>query len=437
MKDEKEQKRKRTWFDAFGKIFRGRIGEIPPGCDYCDNCVSSDAIVIGYKPETIKEFSSHRILSSGRLVNVERKTERKANTLLLLKGSGVLPLKVTPEHPIRVITLLNNDKNNRQFSSPHWKLAKDLIVHKDFLIIPKLRLYREYTLSSDMAKFLGIYLAEGYLITSKRKTCNSKYGRIILTFGRHEYELAKEIRSLCSSLFQRSCLIRENRTSLIVSFHHSKLAKYLEKNLGRKAISKFIPYPILFNSSKEIIRSFLLYYWKGDGYKDKRNRIHFITSSRFLTLELQLLLTKLGIWSTIHQRRSEGKMIIEGRTVNAHDCYDVSFSPSYNSLFGESFSGKGRGGNVVERPKYFAVALKKKETLISEIPVYNFTTSNSAFQVNNIQVHNCGKVYPREDLHYIIWLGNKQLILCEKCTDLPPSTWRNRFGYNREREQRE
>lgn len=44
---------------------------------------------------------------------------------------------------------------------------------------------------------------------------------------------------------------------------------------------------------------------------------------------------------------------------------------------------------------------------------------------------NCGKIYPKEDLHHVIWLGNKELYLCDDCTDLPPSSWRNRFGYNR------
>jgi len=46
---------------------------------------------------------------------------------------------------------------------------------------------------------------------------------------------------------------------------------------------------------------------------------------------------------------------------------------------------------------------------------------------------NCGRIYPKEDLHHVIRVfgTNQELVLCEECSDLPPSTWRNRFGYNR------
>lgn len=46
---------------------------------------------------------------------------------------------------------------------------------------------------------------------------------------------------------------------------------------------------------------------------------------------------------------------------------------------------------------------------------------------------NCGRIYPKEDLHHVIqYFGsNEELTLCEDCSELPPSTWRNRFGYNR------
>ena len=426
-------KKEKPWWDFFGKIYRGREGEIPEGMDYCDNCIPGDQMIIGYKCYETRDFTDSRILSSGYLVTVLKKFKRIASDFLELRGKGMLPLKVTPEHYVKVVTLI--DKEKRAFTQPYWKQAKALEVRKDYLAFPKLHLFREYTYSKDKAKFLGIYLAEGCLGRSKRKNCQSRYGRICLTFGKHEMPLAREIKELCTKEFNRSCNLKETKTSLLLSFHNSRLAKELEESIGRKAWNKQIPYKI-FYGEKEKVRSFLQYYFKGDGHLDKRGRTSFKTSSKKLALQLQKLLSKLNIWSTISEIKREGLASIQNRLCHIHNVYDISFSPYYyENLFG--VKKNGQGGQVLERPKYFFVPLVEKRILRKQpSEVFNFATRNSAYEVNNLLVHNCGRIVPKEDLHHVIWAFNNRedLILCEDCVELPPSTWRNKFGYNRKRE---
>lgn len=45
---------------------------------------------------------------------------------------------------------------------------------------------------------------------------------------------------------------------------------------------------------------------------------------------------------------------------------------------------------------------------------------------------NCGRMFPKEELHLVLGYGNDRLILCDECTDLPPSTWRKRYGKHRD-----
>jgi len=43
---------------------------------------------------------------------------------------------------------------------------------------------------------------------------------------------------------------------------------------------------------------------------------------------------------------------------------------------------------------------------------------------------NCGRIFPKEDLHQIIaFFGSKQdFIICDECSDLPPSEWRRNYA---------
>lgn len=51
---------------------------------------------------------------------------------------------------------------------------------------------------------------------------------------------------------------------------------------------------------------------------------------------------------------------------------------------------------------------------------------------------NCGRIFPEEDLYLVYVRGiPDELHLCEECIEKPPSTWANRFGYNRKKEEEE
>ena len=46
---------------------------------------------------------------------------------------------------------------------------------------------------------------------------------------------------------------------------------------------------------------------------------------------------------------------------------------------------------------------------------------------------NCGRTFPKEDMHNVIGFfgSNQELVLCEECSDLPPSSWRQNFSHKK------
>jgi hypothetical protein len=46
---------------------------------------------------------------------------------------------------------------------------------------------------------------------------------------------------------------------------------------------------------------------------------------------------------------------------------------------------------------------------------------------------SCGRIFPAEDLHHVLIPGEGEVIICEECSDKPPSSLR--FFYRRWRKK--
>ena len=44
---------------------------------------------------------------------------------------------------------------------------------------------------------------------------------------------------------------------------------------------------------------------------------------------------------------------------------------------------------------------------------------------------SCGRIYPQDELHHVLMGSGIEWILCEECTDRPPSTWSKKYGSHR------
>ena len=134
---------------------------------------------------------------------------------------------------------------------------------------------------------------------------------------------------------------------------------------------------------RELLRGYL----DGDGYQRKgdRNReFSMSTSSRHLAFGLARLIRNvynIGVSIACCQPK-DGITFIEGRKVNAHEFWHLSFTiPKNETKFRRSFYSDG----------FVWCPVKDVKELDEHIDVYNITVEdNHTYEANGICVHNCG-----------------------------------------------
>jgi dTDP-D-glucose 4,6-dehydratase len=184
---------------------------------------------------------------------------------------------------------------------------------------------------------------------------------------------------------------------------------FYNDDLIHKAHTKFIP-QFMMNSSNEIISKFLKGYWRGDGHwkmrTDRKNNQYFCTASstsKELIYQLQQLLLKLRIFSTIYYKKKSPTCVIENRIVNQRSQWEVKivgldaikfiieilnenideFHPSYKPRINHTFNGD-----------FLEIKVKNIHHIDTEEMVYDLSVENDhSYTANGIAVHNC--IYPK------------------------------------------
>jgi len=274
-----------------------------------------------------------------------------------IKAAGLLPLRLTPEHPVLVvsgrhmITRINHRMLRRlRLGAPYWKDAcklepKTTNKSGDYILVPRLpgtesrrkitleefssrrglfvarakRLPTSFWLCRDTAWLLGMYVAEGYTTSTGISFC----------LGKHESELIAELFEKISALGYRPCA-RKTRTAIEVSIRSRILSRAFSAWCGKGARFKRIPSFVISHVYDSIVKGFLDGYMQGDGYESRDHRSKTLTrgastTSLRLALELQLLLVRLGVAATVCRVERPRVGRIENRTVNLHDYYQVAW----------------------------------------------------------------------------------------------------------------
>jgi intein/homing endonuclease len=186
------------------------------------------------------------------------------------------------------------------------------------------KITKNVLINSDIAYFLGWYIAEGYTYKNK----HGGAGTINLYLNKDDD--VNGLTNIINKCFECQVKIHdhtESENAIKLTFCNSALRDYLFK-IG-KSHDKYIPNEIK-ESSSDIKRAFLKGLFLGDGHEDKRGRGGFRqidTVSRHLASDTFSLLEELGYYSRLHQ---------------VH--YNNSFSP--NNKFG------GFRITWTETPKY-------------------------------------------------------------------------------------
>jgi len=163
------------------------------------------------------------------------------------------------------------------------------------------RLPLKVSLSHELMKILGYYIAEGSL----------RERVVRFTLGIHEKKLQEDLINSVKKIFKlEPDNIRKKHdppSAVDIDYNSKVLVGFLRRNCGKGAKNKHIP-SFLWQVSKEYFLSFLKAYASGDGYVSKRGQTIIASVSKKLITELNWLCRLHGITSTIYERETEDRI---------------------------------------------------------------------------------------------------------------------------------
>jgi NADH-quinone oxidoreductase B subunit len=379
-------------------------------------CVPPDTVILGDN-KLISEYKPGDSATgiTGR-ANVTRTFSREySGTLVEVTGRGMLPVQLTPEHPLLTAQRKLRSGKGEYLPGTSWKNASELVsaptvkvkgrfvfptqTH-DCLLIPRVKGYvglltiplgpysnsrglaivrgrgmappTEFPLTAKTAWLLGMFVAEGW---------TTENHDVFFSLGKHERPLARRISGLIRSLGY-SPQIRPRETTLVVRFSSSILARALREWCGHPAEHKKMPDFILYHRKTELLKAFLSGYHKGDGNVtvDKRGPVfdRASTTSKTLALQLQLAYARLGYFARIRRERRKGTTKIQGRTVNTSDSYSLWLLTS-----------KRKVADFRINPDFIIVPIRRISRIKYSGTVKNLETTDNTYLVSNAVVHNC------------------------------------------------
>ena len=349
----------------------------------------------------------------GKFKNTTRIFKRKINGKIIeiQPYSFNTPIQLTPEHPILAFKRPSKKwkKGKREnwwsYQKPTWMPAKD-IKKGDCVIFPipqgeqkrvknfdlkdfdknlksnrrfvwykmgyspkterHLKVKRFVKINKELAKLIGIYIAEG-------STNSKKFNSIEFSLG-FEPSLAREIKSLVKAIFGVDSLIKKERNKLRVIISGKILAKFFAELCGAGALNKKIV-PTFLYGDRKILRIVIEYIKKGDGCK-VGDRISFSTSSKQLVNDIKIALLRLG------QRANIGEYKRKKKT---NEEFSINFS--LNNTKNYSHSNKSW---FLKNKGYCAFLVKKSKKVPYIGKVYNLEVEeDNSYVTESFAVHNC------------------------------------------------
>ena len=379
-------------------------------------CVPPDTVILGdNKAISAYDTGDHVTGVSGHVEVTQTFSRNFEGDLVEVRGRGMLPFLVTPEHPVLTVQRTLQAGKGTYGAAQKWKLAGELAhapparknrrylypsgAH-DCLVIPRIRgsidlptvslgKYAtarglnisegrgespplKFPLTRKTAWLLGVYAAEGWTTESHD---------VYLSFGHDDRDLIRQVGRLTRSLGYHP-FVEKRKTGTWVRFSSSILARALREWCGHLAEDKKIPDFILYHRKEELLTSFLTGYLKGDGNEtvDKRGPVfdRATTTSKILAMQLQLAYARLGYFARIRREAREGTAQVEGRTVETRGAYSLRLLTS-----------KRKNADFRVSEDSVVVPIRK----ISRVPysgeVRNLETADNTYLVSNAVVHNC------------------------------------------------
>lgn len=379
-------------------------------------CTPPDTVLLGdNKPIAEYRVGDNVVGASGHAGVTQTFSRQFDGNLLAIKGRGMLPLLVTPEHPILTVQRRLRSGKGAYSDVKVWKKAGDLVPtptvkeggrfllptgSHDCLLLPRIRGFvdvtvigldqfaksrglsivrgrgenppLEFPLDTDTAWLLGLYAAEGWS-TENHDVC--------FAFGHGEGQLINRAFRIAQSLGY-SPYVKVRETTTVLRFSSSILARAFRDWCGHLAENKRIPDFVLYHRNLKIAEAFIRGYLDGDGNETRDPRgpeyDRATTTSRVLALQVQLAYARLGKFARVALEHHGGDQELMGRRVKTHDAYGV---------WALSSERKCSFARVSE--DCIAVPIRTISQVAYTGEVNNIETTDNTYLVSNAIVHNC------------------------------------------------
>ena len=285
--------------------------------DHKHICLAKGSLVLtyerGYVPIETLQIGEKVLTHKGRWMPIvaHAKTSDSADAVAI-RATGVHDLTVTPTH--KLWTRFTGDVN-RNFKAkaksvePDWVEAKDLVGS---FVNQKLPPEEDSDLTETEWWAIGRWIADGHI--DQR---NIAY----ISCGSHKIEYFLE---------KLGHMVGNPQVKVSCSQFPLKDKDYRIRNVlhqcGQGAVNKQLP-PVAFRLPVHLAKALLDGYLAGDGYLNQERQRWMVSSiSKQLLLGLQFLIQRVyGVTATLHDGRPPRKEIIEGREVNCHQEWNLSF----------------------------------------------------------------------------------------------------------------
>ena len=352
-------------------------------------CFTADTLVLtqdGYKPISEVQVDDSVLTKDNTYKRVVNFFDNGVKDIVKIKTSCVDEIKTTPNHKFWVRPMYKTYPHKpdgkrtikRNWKAPEWKEAKDL-TKSDYVGYPINQnsflpdwLASEYPSLNIAEEFfwylIGRYLGDGCIMTRDNEITG-----VVIVCGKHKTDdFATKIPKGYHYSFV-SVPTTDNFQFYIVD-----LGKFCHM-FGRGAMNKHIP-GFVFDLPNNLIESLLNGYLESDGCKTKN--VHKITTiSRELVYGIGQLIAK--VWHlpfSIYKDERPDTHIIQGRVVNQHDTYQLTFRKSEDVTRREMFYEDG----------YIWCPIRSVEPMETPENVYDIEVEDShSFTACGIAVHNC------------------------------------------------
>lgn len=161
-------------------------------------------------------------------------------------------------------------------------------------------------LTEEFAWFLGLYTAEGYTNRLERQE-----DYFCLSLGSHETEYINRAFSFAKEFLvgdkisDKNPTIAINKNARVIRVRNEKVAAWLEREIGRGASEKHVPY-WMFSQPNNIIKAYIEGAVSGDGSISDKGLVTYYTVSDVLAFQIRDLVAKLEIAGSFVSKTNNG-----------------------------------------------------------------------------------------------------------------------------------